>query len=44
MGFEQSNYEILENLSVIPVCVRINATLERNVTVFLSTIAVTAEG
>ncbi len=44
MGFEQSNYTRLESEGQAIVCVRINASLERNVTVRLSTIAATAQG
>ncbi len=44
MGFEQTNYAVLESEGEVTVCVRINASLERSVTVNLSTIAMTAEG
>ncbi len=43
MGFEQSSYTLLESEGQAIVCVRINASLERNVTVHLSTIAATAQ-
>lgn len=44
MGFEQSNYAVEEEIGQVLVCVRANASLERNVTVRFSTIAITAEG
>ncbi len=44
MGFESSRYTVLEGEGQVIVCVNITSATERNVTIQLSTIPITAQG
>ena len=44
IGFEQNEYPVSEGDGSATVCINLNNTIERNVTVTVSTQAVTAQG
>ena len=44
IGFEQNEYPVSEGAGSVTVCINLNNTIERNVTVTVSTQAITAQG